>query len=180
MHLRSQLRGRARGPIDLERRVTAIDPAGDPECGQITRVIGVQVADEDLVQLGIVRLKPRKPVRRSGPDIEEKRVTVSKLDQEACRDIARGLVRHPGPQGGDAHLVLAEFLGPREICARILVIDDLLRNASLRHVEPVDIVWLGLDRNRQHERAERQERGNRNQRSHDQLAPYPKVLRPSI
>ncbi len=57
MHLGSKFWRRTRWPVDMQWCVAAVQPSSDPESRYIAGVIGVQVADEDLVQSGVVGLE---------------------------------------------------------------------------------------------------------------------------
>ncbi len=73
------------------------------------------MAEKDLVEVVIGNLKCRDSLRGSRPYVEEKLVTVAKLDEEAGRRLARTCRGHAGSTRDDPHLIRAQVLAIREI-----------------------------------------------------------------
>ncbi len=89
--------------------------AAEPESGQVADVIDVQMPDENLVQVVVWDLLGRDPRVAAAPNIEEKLVAVSQLDQPAGGRLLGPSTRHAGTQGNDPHLVRLKILGARVV-----------------------------------------------------------------
>jgi hypothetical protein len=100
----------------MQRGVSTAQPASHNEGVQVSEVIRVQVAQEDLIHFREVGTQPEQVRHRTGPEVEEEDVAVAQLDHEGrglLRSRQRG--REPGPQRRDAHLVRSERLRIGEV-----------------------------------------------------------------
>ncbi len=70
----------ARSP-NAQRFLAAGQRATDEQRIQVTEVVGMQVAQEDLIEVIIGDLRGCDALIRSGPDIEEKLVAVPQFEQ---------------------------------------------------------------------------------------------------
>ena len=91
------------------------DAAADEESTQITEMISVQMADEDLVQPVPGDVQGGKSLRSAGPDVEDELVAVAQLDQEAGGGLRHARIRHARTAGDDPHLLRTEILTVRQI-----------------------------------------------------------------
>ena len=101
----------ARTP-DPQRHHPVGDHATHPQRVEITEVVGVEMADEDLVEVVVGDLEGRDPLGRAGADVEQELVAVAQLHEPAGCGLLGASVGHTGATGGDAHLVRSQRLGP--------------------------------------------------------------------
>ena len=73
-------------------------------------MIGMQMTQEDLVEVIVGYLHGCDALGRSGPDIEEKLVAVSQFEQPARRCLFGTRCGHAGSAGDQAHFVRREVL----------------------------------------------------------------------
>ena len=102
----------ARAP-DSQAALTVRDHSADPQGIEITDVIGVQMSDEQLVQIVVGNLHRGDALGRSQTDIEDELVAVAQLDDPAGRGLFRPGIGHTGTAGDDPHLVGRQILGAR-------------------------------------------------------------------
>ena len=114
------------GPVScwaphVEGDLAGCHPTADPQRGNVAAVVGVEVAEKHLVGPVVRHHRRGETGDRPGADIEKERVTVAELD-EPCRRRLRGAeVWHPGAEGGDPHLVIAQDLGLRVVVIAVVV-----------------------------------------------------------
>ena len=79
-------------------------------------VIQMKVRDKDFIQLGGMHTEGEEVADRTATYIEDKCITVAKLDQKAgCTLTNSHRSGAPGTTGGDSHLVLSKSLFSRNI-----------------------------------------------------------------
>ena len=92
----------ARRPVDVPRRVAAVDPAADDEMPEVDIVVGVQVGDEQMVHL--VRPHPRLDHPRDDARAAVDDEVVGARPDRVARAAPLGVgKRQPGSQQADLH-----------------------------------------------------------------------------
>ena len=103
------------GPPDAQRLGTIHLLPARPHDRQVAHVVGVQVADKDLVEVIHRDLHGRDPAHGLRTDIEQELVTVAKLDQPAGRGLLGSYRRLAGATRNDANFVRAKRLRARVV-----------------------------------------------------------------
>ena len=83
-------------------------------------MVGVQVREEDLVQVVVGDHERREVGGRSRADVEEELVAVAQLHQEARGGLTVPGRRHAGSAGDDPNLVRLQFLRARVVRVAVL------------------------------------------------------------
>ena len=120
--------------------MTTTYPAAYPKGGNIADMVGVQMTGKDLVQFRVVQLKAGQSLSGANAQVKQEGFAVAQLYQKTGRRITGGLGGHAGTAGGDAHLLLAEFLGIGIVGAGVFVVFDLLRYAATGIIVAVNLV----------------------------------------
>ena len=103
----------------MQRRVAG-PPHGIEQGKDPADMVKMQMGDEELVQVHRVDAETKQIPDRPAPNVENERITVAKLHQQAgcalcdaqrCWTIRRG--------HRDAHLILGEALTPRDVVLRV-------------------------------------------------------------
>jgi hypothetical protein len=103
------------GAPDAQGHRAAVDQTTDEDRSEVAEVIGVQMADEQLVQVVLRDQQRRQVVGRRRADVEDKLFAVAELDQPARGSLRRSLIRHAGSARDDPHLVLRQLLRVRVV-----------------------------------------------------------------
>ena len=113
------------------------NPTADPQVGHVANVIAVKVADKELVQVVVGNIETANVNRRFGANVEKELVAVAQLHQETGGCLRAARQRQARAAGHDAHLIGAEFLGPRKVSAQTFPRRPAFR--SLRFLFRADI-----------------------------------------
>ncbi len=109
--------------------MAAADRSADEHLTDSAEVVAVEVADEDLVQVGRGNLERPQPLDRALTHVEDELVPVAELDEEAGRRLRGPRRWHPGATSDNAHLVGSQVLAVRNV---VVAISRLGRRHLLR------------------------------------------------
>jgi hypothetical protein len=116
----------------VERRVATVHPATDVERREVACVIGVQMTQEDRVDLRPIGLERRQVLHAAGAEVEQELLSVAELDVPAgCLGLLLNDLRHPRAERNNAHLVRAELLRIGEVVTGIDAVLDRHQRATV-------------------------------------------------